>query len=286
MKGKTFLKILLVVLFIAALGVLLGGIYRFTDGFNEDFKTMYLERNGEKLLSSMSTAHYDCGEEVSYAVKYTFPSGKDETRDFSAEITPNAKADFEFQIDGMTRYWRAQDLTKIFKIEKEDGGFSFFVPSPCRIQDVIERLYPDAESLTLPDELDREQDFYVLTVTSYNGSVSYTVNFSACETAHVFAVTYEVREKDGTVIPENGYTVKYDYIESVNIGPVARFTVILLNELVTPIRLDWTGANGKSGSIFPTRPSKPISPETWYFTLPLTTDCHCVIYLDYGLDPS
>lgn len=285
MKGKTLIKILLAVLFIAALGFLIGAIYQYTDGFNEDFKTMYLERNGEKVLSSVSTVHYDCGEEVSYSVKYTFPGGKDEARDFSVDVAPNAEADFEFQVDGVTRLWRAQDLTKIFRVRKEAGGFSFAVPTPCRISDVVKALYPDAEERTLPQDLDREQAFYTLTVTSYNKAVSYTVNFSACEEVHPFTATYEVKEVEGEAIP-GGYSTKIEYGTLVTNGVRGRSAtiwVVISNELIQPIRLEWTGADGSSGTVYPKQPSKPISPTTVYFTVPLETDCSCIIYLNYTL---
>ena len=52
MKGKTVIKaiayLLAVLLVVAAVVV----VYHYTNGFNEDFKTFYVEHDGKQILSS------------------------------------------------------------------------------------------------------------------------------------------------------------------------------------------------------------------------------------------
>ena len=46
--GKTIAKIIAYVLIALALVATVGLIYKFTNGFNEDFKTFYVEYDGKK----------------------------------------------------------------------------------------------------------------------------------------------------------------------------------------------------------------------------------------------
>ena len=53
-KGQKAAKIIGIVLALLLVAGLVAVLYRFTNGFNEDFKTFYVEHDGERILSSES----------------------------------------------------------------------------------------------------------------------------------------------------------------------------------------------------------------------------------------
>lgn len=56
-KGQTAAKVIGVILVLALLAGIVAVIYRFTNGFNEDFKTFYVEYDGEQILTADSKLH-------------------------------------------------------------------------------------------------------------------------------------------------------------------------------------------------------------------------------------
>ena len=71
-KGKTAAKIIGIILVLLLLAGLVAIIYRFTNGFNEDFKTFYVEYDGEQILTTESEMHLVSGNTHRFDVKYTF----------------------------------------------------------------------------------------------------------------------------------------------------------------------------------------------------------------------
>ena len=53
-KGQTAAKVIGVILVLLLLAGIVAVIYRFTNGFNEDFKTFYVEYDGEQILKQMA----------------------------------------------------------------------------------------------------------------------------------------------------------------------------------------------------------------------------------------
>ena len=56
-KGQTAAKVIGVILVLLLLAGIVAVIYRFTNGFNEDFKTFYVEYDGEQILTADSKLH-------------------------------------------------------------------------------------------------------------------------------------------------------------------------------------------------------------------------------------
>ena len=65
--GKVIGYILLVALLLAGVGL----IWRYTNGFNENFRTFYVEYGGERILTSSSSLDFTGGTEVRFGVGYT-----------------------------------------------------------------------------------------------------------------------------------------------------------------------------------------------------------------------
>lgn len=123
-KGQVAAKIIGIILVLALLAGLIAVIYKFTNGFNEDFKTFYVEHEGKQILSENSEMTFTKGKTHRFDVKYTFDTEQSETKDFSVEIVPNAEQDFEYLVDGEPHLFsRVGDLSAAFDLNKEETYF-------------------------------------------------------------------------------------------------------------------------------------------------------------------
>ena len=59
--GKIVAKVIGVILVLLLLAGLVAIIYKFTNGFNEDFKTFYVEYGGKQILTTESEMHLTSG---------------------------------------------------------------------------------------------------------------------------------------------------------------------------------------------------------------------------------
>ena len=84
-KGQTAAKVIGVILVLALLAGIVAVIHRFTNGFNEDFKTFYVECNGEQILTTNSEMH-------SYpAIRTALTSSTPSTREIPSRRTTTSK---------------------------------------------------------------------------------------------------------------------------------------------------------------------------------------------------
>ncbi len=145
-KNKTvgiIIKIVVLVLVVALLGAGIGLIYRYTNGFNEDFKTFYLEYNGKKILQSSDEMGFIKGTEAKIGVRYTFDFGE-EARDYSVKVYPNEEEKFTYTVGERILQWRAsavtEDLSAVFGLKKENAGSTL----SCKISK-LERVQLDVK---------------------------------------------------------------------------------------------------------------------------------------------
>ena len=125
MSSKTdttkVVKVITYVLVVLVVVGIIGLIFTLTNGFNEDFKTFYVEYNGEKILTSNKRLLLDSGEEHRFDTKYVFDSDSVEVQGYNVSITPNDEEgnQFEFTVDGNLYIFDSDlDLTKAFNITK------------------------------------------------------------------------------------------------------------------------------------------------------------------------
>ena len=210
--GKVIGYILLVALLLAGVGL----IWRYTNGFNENFRTFYVEYGGERILTSSSSLDFTGGTEARLGVGYTFDVGEEEPRGYGVKIAANAEEDFDFTADGKNYAWSRQtDITEAFDIERGEDYFILKFPAEFSIEGVLETLYPDAEIEA--GILSDKARYYTLVVSSYNGEEVCEIDFSV-------RYPYEIRvqtEKDGPVQGEP--TV--DVPEYAQAGERIEFTV-------------------------------------------------------------
>ena len=129
-----------IIVLVAALAV--GLIFKFTNGFNEDFKTFYLEQDGKQILVSETETAFRRGEEYRYETKYTFESGKSEPKGYNVKVIPNGKIELSFTADGKQySYADAKELTSAFSIKKEANAFTLTIPENQSLKGVLEKVY-------------------------------------------------------------------------------------------------------------------------------------------------
>ena len=178
-KGQLAAKVIGIILVLLLVAGLVAVIYKFTNGFNEDFKTFYVEYEGKQILAQNSAMTFTEGKTHRFDVKYTFDTGQTEARDYSVEIVPNAEQDFEYLVDGeIYLYSQAGDLSSAFSLKKQKSYFEITLREDMTIQSALETVYP-GQQVEVPGTAADENPFpYALIVSSYNGNVSYRIAFN------------------------------------------------------------------------------------------------------------
>ena len=178
-KGQVAAKVIGIVLVLLLVAGLVAVLYKFTNGFNEDFKTFYVEHEGKQILAQKSELALEPGKTYRFDVKYTFDTGQTEVRDYSVEIVPNAEQDFEYTVDGETYlYSKAGDLSSAFSLNKQKSYFEITLREDMTLQSVLETVHP-GQQVEVPGNASDGNPFpYALIVSSYNGNVSYRIAFN------------------------------------------------------------------------------------------------------------
>ncbi len=172
--AKIIAYIILALLLVAAVGL----IYKFTNGFNEDFKTFYVEYGGKQILTADSKQEFKQGAEHRFTVHYTFDNDKSEPKDYSVIIVPHAERDFDYTVDGEKfLYSKTGELTSAFGLKKEQTEFSIVIPSEYGLQKVLEAINAE-NTVVVPEDAETNNPYpYRLVVSSYNGKVTYNIDF-------------------------------------------------------------------------------------------------------------
>ena len=178
-KGQVAAKVIGIILVLALLAGLVTVIYKFTNGFNEDFKTFYVEHEGKQFLSAQNDLVLEDAGVHRFDVKYTFDTEQSETKDYAVEIVSNAEQDFEYLVDGEPHLFsRAGDLSAAFDLNKQATYFEITTADGMTLQSVLERCHA-GQTVEVPADAEKGNAYpYQLIVTSYNGSVSYRIAFS------------------------------------------------------------------------------------------------------------
>lgn len=178
-KGKTIAKVIGYLLVVVVLVAVVGLIYRFTNGFNEDFKTFFVEHNGNQILTTDTEMSLDTGEVYRFDVKYTFDTENTQPKDYNVKVLPNVERDFDYTVDGERYlYSKAGDLTAAFALSKQDTYFEITIPEDKSLQKALESCYP-GQSVDVPESAGADNPYpYALIVSSYNESVVYHIYLS------------------------------------------------------------------------------------------------------------
>ena len=178
-KGKTAAKIIGIILVLLLLAGLVAIIYGFTNGFNEDFKTFYVEYGGEQILTTEGEMHLTSGNTHRFNVKYTFDTENTEPKGYNVKVVPNAQRDFDFTVDGERYLYSKQgDMTAAFGLKKSDAYFELVIPEDFSLEYALQSCYPGKE-VVVPEEVAGANAYpYMLVISSYNDSVVYHIALS------------------------------------------------------------------------------------------------------------
>lgn len=181
--GKTVAKIIAYLILTLVLVAAVGLIYKFTNGFNEDFKTFYVEYGGKQILTADSKQEFKQGAEHRFTVHYTFDNEKSEPKDYSVKIVPHVERDFDYTVDGEKYlYSKTGELTSAFGLKKEQTEFSIVIPSEYSLQKVLEATN-SGKRVVVPEDAEKNNPYpYRLVVSSYNGKVTYNIDFKLIPT--------------------------------------------------------------------------------------------------------
>lgn len=202
-KGQTAAKIIGIILVLLLVAGLVAIIYKFTNGFNEDFKTFYVEYGGKQILAADSQLSLTTGKTHRFDVKYTFDTPQSDVKEYSVEIVPNAQHDFDFTVDGERHLYSEQDdLSAAFGLKKSDTYFELSVTEEFSLEYALQSCYPGKE-VVIPEEATESNTCpYMLVVSSYNGNVVYHIALSVG--AEVTGVELDPTQIIFTGSPEQG----------------------------------------------------------------------------------
>lgn len=166
----------LIVLLLAAT---IGLTYKFTNGFNEDFKTFYVEYGGKQILTGDSKMTLSKNVVHCFFVKYTFDKETAEPKEYKLKILPNMTRDFDFTVDG-ERYLfsKVGELTEVFVPIKHATYFELYIPESLGFAEVLKKAYNGADISVPADAWVNNPYPFRLQVSSYNEKVTYNIDFT------------------------------------------------------------------------------------------------------------
>lgn len=173
-KAISYIAVVLVIVAVCGL------LAYFTNGFTSDFKTFYVECDGEKVMSQANNFEATKTEPLKVDVKYTFGAVNKEVSGYSVKVVPNAVAgkDFDIILDGNAYSYQAEsDMTAGFDIVQEETSFT--VTPKGGINQILQAVYP---SYAVGDcRLKAYENMFTLVVSSYNGKADIKINFTVVE---------------------------------------------------------------------------------------------------------
>ena len=175
--AKTIAKAAVCLMIIAAAAACVAIIYRYTAGFNEDFKTFYIEHNGKKIFTERSKTTLYLSSTERFDVRYTFDVNDGKAKDYEVKIYANVTRDFDYTVaEERYLFSKVKDLTPAFELNKQSTFFEITLPKELKLEDVLSKYHGAEAQIPATAEKDNEYP-YSLSVSSYNGKVTYMIDF-------------------------------------------------------------------------------------------------------------
>ena len=157
---------------------IVGFVFKYTNGFTENFKTVYVECDG-KMLSASNSEETLKPKAYRFDVKSAVDIKETKPVEYSVKITPSKSIDFEFIINGETHKWHdIEDISEAFNITLEPYYFTFDLSGYADINSLFEVLYKNS-NITLPKGLS-ERYLFTLEVTA-SEKIICRINFRCFE---------------------------------------------------------------------------------------------------------
>lgn len=176
---KTFAKIIGYGFVVLLFALILGFTYKYTNGFNEDLKTFYIEYGGKQILTTETKMVLKKDAVHRFGVKYTFDKDDSEPKGYKVKIVPNMTRDFDFTVDGEKyMFSKVGELTAIFGTFKKGTYFELYVPESLSFHEVLRKAY-NGRTATIPEDAEVNNPYpFRLQVSSYNDKITYNIDFS------------------------------------------------------------------------------------------------------------
>ena len=196
-QANTTTKVVAYLLIILVFLGTIGFVFSFTNGFNEEFKTFYIEYGGESILSSEKSLILERGKVHRFDTKYIFNVNDEEKYGYKMSIVSNENREqsFDFKVDGDTyAYYLVGDLTSAFKVVKSEDYFTIELPEKITLKEVLDKKYPGSK-VVIPDTALSVKYPFTLKISSYNDEVTYNIHF-----AFYISVTGVEFEKEEVIV--------------------------------------------------------------------------------------
>ena len=176
---KTFAKIIGYVLVLFLIITALGFAYKYTNGFNEDLKTFYIEYGGKQILTTESKMVLKTDAVHRFGVKYTFDKDDAEPKEYKVKIVPNMTRDFDFTVNGEKYLFsKIGDITAAFELEKAATYFELYLPEDLSFSEILGKVY-NGKTVTVPSNAEANNPYpFSLKISSYNDKVTYNIDFT------------------------------------------------------------------------------------------------------------
>lgn len=297
--GKTVAKIIGYVLVLLLIAGAIGLAYRFTNGFNEDFKTFYIEYGGKQILTAESKMTLKKDKTYRFDVKYTFDKTDSEPKGYGVKILPNMTRDFDFTVDGEKYLFsKVGEITGAFDIRKDKTYFELTLPKDLSLESVLSKVY--GKPVTVPSDAEMNNPCpYKLVISSYNEKVVYNILFDV--STDVIDITLDPSEivfggNEGQDKPETPsddkitYAIDYDSLgwastAALNLncpgkavaGEEVTFTATLKPEFANEYKISGINVNLSSGEAY--IEDLQVNNGTYTFTMPDTATMEIERYI-------
>lgn len=176
---KTFAKIIGYGLVLLLLAAALGFTYKFTNGFNEDLKTFYIEYNGKQILTTENKLTFNKEVVHRFDIKYTFDKEDAEPKGYKIKIVPNMTRNFDYTVDGEKYLFsKVGDLAAAFEPIMHETFFELYLPESTSFSGILKKAH-NGNSVSVPsDALTNNPYPFSLKISSYNDKVTYNIDFT------------------------------------------------------------------------------------------------------------
>lgn len=168
MKKNSFASVTAYLIIFLLIVLVVGFFARFTNGFSENFKTFYVEKDG-KLLSAEGSLALKPDEICEFNVGYTFSFLPNTPTESSVRVfsTVTDETAFNYTVDGEKKTYNSDiDLTEVFNVSPTETGFSLVMPSS--MQEVLSSVYSDKIVEILDDISLSSTNYFCLQVSNYD----------------------------------------------------------------------------------------------------------------------
>ena len=182
-KKKNFVNFLFSVLVLLLLIGAYFGVSYFSNNFTTEIKTFYLacgvegvEKEKEMIINDDESYDLFMGIPYHFDVNYTFSANDG---DYSVRVIPFFEdvSDFRFLVNGKTkRYSDIPDLSAGFKIEKNQGYFTFMITQD--LQGVLQTVYETRNISEVKSFVDSDSSYFAIVVSSIDGSKNLTLGIN------------------------------------------------------------------------------------------------------------